>query len=120
MKYKDFIELPIWNEAKIIVNNIYNLTSKNKVEKDYGFKDQIRRASLSIMNNIAEGFDSGSTKSFVKYLIYSQASCSEVISMLYIALDLDYIKKDEFSLLLEKAISCRKQIKGFIKYLRGV
>lgn len=74
----------------------------------------------SIMNNIAEGFDSRSENSFIKYLIYSQASCSEVISMLYVASDLKYININEFNMLYEKLISCKKQIKGFIKYLKSV
>lgn len=120
MKYNDFIELPIWNESRKIVKQIYELTENSKLKSDCGFKDQIRRAAVSIMNNIAEGFDSGSNKNFIKFLLYSQASCSEVLSMFYIALDIKYIDDNLFVNLKNEIISLRKQIKGFIKYLRSV
>lgn len=91
----------IWKEARIVVNDIYELT---KNCKDYGFKDQIQRASISIMNNIAEGFDSGSDKKFISYLNISRASCSETNSMLYLCEDFKICDK-------EKRASLQNQIK---------
>ncbi len=79
---------------------------------------QLRGAAISIMNNIAEGFDSSSNKEFVRFLFFSSRSCSEIISMSYILKDIYNLKaiSDE---LQTKTLSCRKQIKGFIKYLNS-
>lgn len=70
------------------------------------------------MDNIAEGFEDGSSREFIRFLGYSQRSCSEVQSQLYRALDCSYINQDEFAKVYEIASECRKQIKGFRKYLR--
>ena len=76
---KSFEDLRIWQDARVFANQIYDLTDNLK---DYGFKDQIQRAAVSVMNNIAEGFDYGSDAMFIKYLDVSKASCGEVKSML--------------------------------------
>ena len=91
--------LYIWQLSRNVVNDIYNLM---KDCKDYGFKDQIQRAAISIMNNIAEGFDSGSDKKFISYLNISRGSCSEVNSMLYICEDFKICNKEERLLLQNK------------------
>ena len=95
MVYKQFEDLPIWVDSRKLVHSIYKLTSKSKFSKDYGFKDQIQRAAISIMNNIAEGFERDSNTEFIRFLIYSKGSAGEVRSMLYIAKDLEYINKNE-------------------------
>ena len=77
----------IWQEARKVVNGIYKMLCSNK---DWGFRDQIQRAAVSIMNNIAEGFDSGSDAKFASYLNIAKGSCSEVRSMLYLCEDLGY------------------------------
>ena len=77
----------IWREARTVVNSIYKMLLNNN---DWGFKDQIQRAAVSVMNNIAEGFDSGSDAKFVNYLNIAKGSCSEVRSMLYLCEDLGY------------------------------
>jgi len=74
MKYKNFEELQCWQDARKLVKDIYDLAGKNDIlKRDFGFRDQIQRAAISIMNNIAEGFDTGSSSSFVRFLGYSQA-----------------------------------------------
>ena len=104
--------LYIWQMARNVVNDIYKMMESYK---DYGFKDQIQRASISIMNNIAEGFDSGSDKKFISYLNISRASCSEVNSMLYLCEDFKICEK-------EKRVSLQNQIKvissGCIKMIK--
>ena len=77
----------IWRQSRIVVKQIYQIFSDNK---DFGFKDQIQRAAVSIMNNIAEGSESGSDAKFVNYLNTAKGSCSEVRSMLYLCEDLNY------------------------------
>lgn len=79
--------LEVWREARVFVVDIYKMMES---VKDYGFKDQIQRAAVSVMNNIAEGFESGSDAVFVRYLNISKGSCSEVKSMLYLCSDLHY------------------------------
>ncbi len=82
---KSFENLFIWQEDRELVNDIYHMMEGHK---DYGFRDQIQRAAVSIMNNIAEGFDSGSEARFSNFLDISKGSCSEVRSMLYLCEDL--------------------------------
>ena len=83
--------LYIWKESRMVVNNNYKMLAKSN---DWGFKDQIQRASISIMNNIAEGFDSGSDAKFINYLNIAKGSCSEVRSMLYLCEDLGFCNSD--------------------------
>ena len=96
---------------------IYEATTKGAFSSDFGLRDQIRRASGSIMHNIAEGFDGGSNKEFIKFLRYSQRSCSEVQSELYIALDQNYISSVQFQQLYDLALQVHSKIGGFIAYL---
>lgn len=84
--------LYIWQESRIVVNKIYRMLDTSK---DWGFKDQIQRAAVSIMNNIAEGFDSGSDAKFINFLNISKGSCSEVRSMLYLCEDFGYCTSEE-------------------------
>ena len=92
MKIDKFEDIEAWKEARLLVNEIYNYFRNIK---DYGFKDQLQRAAISIMNNIAEGFDAGSDKLFIRYLHCAKASCGEVNSMLYLCEDLNYADKDK-------------------------
>lgn len=89
---KYFEELKIWQDARILVKEIYSLTNSIK---DRGYNDQIQRAAISIMNNIAEGAESGSDIMFKKYLQIAKGSCGEVRNMLYIGVDLNYIDKEK-------------------------
>ncbi len=119
MNYKKFEELPCWQRARELCQKIYQLLSLDTFRRDYSLKDQIWRAAGSVMDNIAEGFDDGSTREFIKFLGYSQRSCSEVQSQLYRALDCNYISRQQFDNCYKIASDCRKQIKGFRKYLRN-
>lgn len=82
----------IWNESRSVVNDIYTMMN---VCKDYSFKDQLQRAAISIMNNIAEGAESGSDAKFISFLKIARGSCSEVRSMLYLCEDFNYCNKEE-------------------------
>ena len=119
MNYKKFEELPCWNKARELCQKIFMLINQREFRKDYSFKDQTWRSAGSVMDNIAEGFDDGSSKEFIRFLGYSQRSSSEVQSQLYRALDCKYITKTQFDKGYKLASECRKQIKGFRKYLRG-
>ena len=82
----------IWIESRAVVNDIYTMMN---VCKDYSFKDQLQRAAISIMNNIAEGAESGSDAKFISFLKIARGSCSEVRSMLYLCEDFNYCNKEE-------------------------
>jgi len=118
MNYKKFEELPCWEKARELCQGISYLINKGEFGKDFSLRDQIWRSAGSIMDNIAEGFDDGSTREMIRFLGYSQRSCSEAQSQLYRALDCNYISQSEFNKVYELASECRKQIKGFRKYLR--
>ena len=102
--YKKFEDLPCWQKTKELCNTVFKLINKVKFKRDIALKDQIWKAAGSTMDNIAEGFDDGSTREFIRFLGYSQRSCSEVQSQLYRALDCGYIDQSEFKVVLR---SCR-------------
>lgn len=112
-----FENLEIWKEARILVNKIYKLTRAGEFEKDFGLKDQIRRSSVSVMNNISEGFESRTVKRFIDYLGRSKASCGETRSVLYVALDCGYISDNEFKECYELASKISRKTYHLIKYL---
>ena len=118
MNYKKFEELPCWQKARELCQAVFKLINQGEFKRDFSLKDQIWRSAGSGMDNIAEGFDDGGRNEFVKFLGYSQRSCGEVQSQLYRALDCEYISEGQFDQVYELASECRKQIKGFRKYLR--
>jgi len=119
MKIKCFEEVNSWIEARELTKRIYKAISTNNFSKDFSLSDQLRRASVSIMANIAEGFDSQSNDEFIRFLIYARRSCSEVQSHLYVALDQKYLEKNIFDELFEKTTHTAKLINGLITYLRS-
>ncbi|MCP5487536.1 MAG: four helix bundle protein [Verrucomicrobia bacterium] len=88
---KKFEELDCWQVARELTREVYALTVGDDCRRDFGFVDQIRRASVSIMNNVAEGFERGSDKEFIKFLYIARASAGEVRSMTYVGLDQGYL-----------------------------
>ena len=117
--YKKFEDLPCWQKTKELCNAVFKLINKVKFKGDLALKDQIWKSAGSTMDNIAEGFDDGSTREFIRFLGYSQRSCGEVQSQIYRALDCGYIDQSEFKIVYDLASDCRKQIKDFRKYLRS-
>jgi four helix bundle protein len=114
-----FEEMERWQKARTIAKTVYLLSEKEKFSRDYGLRDQIRRASVSIMSNIAEGFERGTNKEIIQFLYIAKGSSGEVRTQLYIAFDLGYINKDEFENLSAELLALSKQISGFIKYLKS-
>ena len=102
--YKKFEELPCWQKSKELCSAVYELINKVKFKRDLALKDQMWKSAGSTMDNIAEGFDDGSTREFIRFLGYSQRSSGEVQSQLYRALDCGYIDQSEFKKRLQ---SCR-------------
>ena len=96
MKLNSFEDIQVWKDARIFVKDIYTMTSFEKFRKDYGLKDQIQRAAVSVLNNISEGFERNNNKEFIKFLLYAKGSAGEIRAMLYIALDINYISNEDF------------------------
>jgi len=117
-KIERFEDLDLWKEAVVIGVEIYRLTSIGKLEKDYSSKDQLRRAAISISNNIAEGFEYNNSKSFIKFLGYSKGSAGELRSNLLVLKEAEAISNDDYKSLETKLLSISKNIGGFIKYLK--
>jgi four helix bundle protein len=117
-KIHRFEDIEAWQMARQLTVAVYALTLQEKFDRDYGMKDQIRRASVSIMNNIAEGFERGSNKDFAKFLFISRGSAGEVRSLLYVAKDLGYISLEDFE--GNKALCCRigGALWGLIQHLK--
>ena len=118
MKIKRFEDLDCWKEARTLTKTVYDYTKRNDFSKDFRLSGQITGASISIMNNICEGFDSKSNKEFIRFLIYSRRSCSEVQNCLYVALDQQYIVEEEFQNTYKQCEKVRKIIDGLIRYLK--
>ncbi|MFV8336751.1 four helix bundle protein [Flavobacterium sp. RSP29] len=106
-------------KSKSFKEKIYLITENTNFKKDFDFIRQIRRASISISSNIAEGFERNTDKEFVYFLYVAKASAGDVRSQLYLAFDLDYINKEEFEKLLESVTEISKLLSGFIKYLES-
>jgi len=114
MKIERFEDIIAWQKAKVLTVMIYELFEESK---DYGFKDQIQRASVSIMNNIAEGFERKSNNEFKHFLFIAKGSCGEVRSMLYLSKELEKIKETSFNELFALAEEISKVLSGLIKTL---
>ncbi|MCB1062544.1 MAG: four helix bundle protein [Verrucomicrobiae bacterium] len=119
MTIRRFEDIEGWQLARELTRQVYAVATRGGFAKDFGLRDQITRASGSVMHNIAEGFDGGSNAEFAKFLRYSQRSCSEVQSQLYVAVDQSYIAKEEFDSLYQQAARTHAKIGGFIRYLHN-
>ena len=118
MKVQRFEDLEAWQIARELANQIYKITKQESVCRDFGFVDQIRRAAISIMNNIAEGFERGSNKDFVRFLFIARGSAGEVRSLLYLGLDQGYLTNSEFSECRDLCVRSGQIIWALIKGLR--
>lgn len=116
-KFNSFEEINSWQKARIFNKKIYEITENPKFKNDSDFIRQIRRASISISSNIAEGFERNTDKEFIYFLYVAKASAGEVRSQLYLAIDLEYITKQEFKELIDLVTEISKLLSGFIKYL---
>ncbi|MGB9716177.1 MAG: four helix bundle protein [Thermodesulfovibrionales bacterium] len=116
---KSFEDLPVWQKSRELVRYIYSLTKKEAFSRDFSLVDQIRRASTSVMNNIAEGFERGSNTEFIQFLYISKGSAGETRTDLYVALVQEYITDDEFKKGYEMCIDVSGQLSGLIDYLKG-
>jgi four helix bundle protein len=115
---RDFEELDCWKEARMLVKVVFKACEGGKLSRDFGTADQIRRAALSVMNNIAEGHGRHSTKEFIRFLDFAQSSALEVKSISYVLSDLDYLPADQTTVIRQRADHTKNLIRGLMSYLK--
>lgn len=116
-KIERFEEIKAWQLARELVTAVYRASSQGKFATDFGLRDQIRRAAVSVISNIAEGFERGSEKEFQRFLYMAKGSAGEVRSQLYVASDLGYLPVEEFADLKARVEEVSRALSGFITYL---
>ncbi|MBW4557871.1 MAG: four helix bundle protein [Trichormus sp. ATA11-4-KO1] len=111
-KVERFEDLIAWQKARILTQLIYQITQQEKFKKDFGLSGQMQRAAVSIMSNIAEGFERNRPGEFHQFLSIAKASCAELRSQFYVALDINYIQQSEFNQILNQAQEVGRIIGG--------
>ncbi len=117
-KIERFEDVEAWKQAREITKLIYKATLLESFKKDFALCNQIRRASISILSNIAEGFERGGDKEFLQFLAIAKGSCGEVRAQLYAALDQNYVDEKQFDFISNKLIETSRMISGLMKYLQ--
>ena len=113
MAVRYFEDLEVWKEARRLTNEVYATTRDTGFSKDFGLRDQIRRAAVSVMSNVAEGFERGGNQEFIQFLYIAKGSCGEVRSQLYVALDQEYVGRKLF----DQMFNSLKRLSGMISNL---
>ncbi|HXL81628.1 MAG TPA: four helix bundle protein [Pyrinomonadaceae bacterium] len=116
--FKKFEEITVWRKSRELTKLVYEATKREKFARDFALRDQIRRASVSIMSNIAEGFERSGTAEFNQFLATAKGSAGEVRAQLYVALDQGYLEHDFFDKLTFLATEVSRMTSGLMKYLR--
>jgi len=117
-KITKFEDVESWKRARVFANQVYKITGTGKFARDFGLRDQIRRAAISILSNIAEGFERGGDNEFIQFLSVAKGSCGEARAQLYIALDQTYISESQFQTLARSAGEVSQLLSGLMRYLR--
>jgi four helix bundle protein len=118
MTVKYFEELEIWKEARRITGEIYRLTRNSKFTRDFSLSGQVQKAVVSIMSNIAEGFERGGNQEFIQFLYIAKGSCGEVRSQIYVALDQSYLEQEKADELVNSLKRLSTMISNFINYIK--
>jgi four helix bundle protein len=116
--FERFEDIEAWKKARLLADVIYKITAAGEFTRDYGLKDQIRRASVSVLSNIAEGFEREGNIEFCRFLTIAKGSCGEVRAQLYVALDQHYITAEQFDVTARRVVEVSRMISGLLKYLR--
>lgn len=117
-KIDKFEDIEAWKLAREVTKLVYKITSDGSFSKDFALCNQMRRASVSIMSNIAEGFERNGDKEFIQFLSNAKGSCGELRAQTYVALDQNYIDEKQFTFISNKLIETSRTISGLMKYLQ--
>ncbi len=115
---KRFEDLEIWKESRALVKQVYRLTGKFPRTESFGLASQMQRAAVSVMSNIAEGFERGSNTEFIQFLYIARSSCGELRSQTYVALDLEYASQVEITDIRERCETLSRRLSNLIEYLK--
>jgi four helix bundle protein len=115
---KQFEDIQAWQKARELVREIYKVCAEGRLSRDFGLRDQLCRAAVSSMSNVAEGFAKKSDRDFAHFLDIARGSITEVQSLLYVALDVGYIEESEFEKLRKRTEETASLISGLTSYLR--
>lgn len=116
--FRRFEDIDAWQKARELTREVYAVSRKGAFGRDFGLRDQIQRACVSVMSNIAEGFDRSGNREFAHFLSVAKGSVAEVRSQLYVALDAEYLDRQTFQQLSDTASETSRLIGGLMKYLR--
>ena len=115
---QQFADLHVWQDARVLVREVYKVTKQRLFRQDFGLRDQITRAATYTMSNIAEGFEGGSRKEFIQFLNVAKGSNGEVRSQPYVALDQEYLEQETFDQLRKTALALSRRLAKLIDYLK--
>jgi four helix bundle protein len=118
-KIENFENIEAWKSAREATKQVYLLSSAGEFSRDFGLRDQIRRSSVSIMSNIAEGFEREGNREFLSFLSIAKGSCAEARAQLYVALDQQYIQPDQFDKAYKLLSETGRLVGGFMRYLKS-
>jgi four helix bundle protein len=116
--FKRFEDIEAWQETRELVQMVYEISNQHPFCRDFDLRAQLRRAVISILSNIAEGFERGGTAEFIQFLAIAKGSAGEVRAQLYVAKDLGYVGPEAFEALMSSVLRISKRISGLISYLR--
>jgi four helix bundle protein len=114
-----FEDLEVWRKARILVAEVYRRTGQGRFSHDFGLREQIRRAAVSVGSNIAEGYERGGNREFLQFVSHAKGSCGEVRAQLHIAHDQGYLGQADYEDLVERATEISRMLAGLIRHLRG-
>ena len=117
-KFARFEDIEAWKVARVLVNQVYDLSDKGAFSRDFALRDQMRRAGISVISNIAEGFERDGNNEFIQFLSQAKGSAGELRGQSYIAWDRKYISQAEFDALQQRATQTSRIISGLMSYLR--
>ena len=115
---RHFRDIEAWQKARELTNSVYAVSGKGAFARDFALRNQVRKAAISVVANIAEGFERGGNAEFIQFLSVAKGSAGEVEAQLYIALDQGYVTQEEFKAVEAQIRSTKKLISGFMEYLR--
>ncbi|WP_421775498.1 four helix bundle protein [Gracilimonas sp.] len=118
-KIERYEDLKCWQQSRLLVNQVYELVSESSLRKEFALIDQLKRASISVMTNIAEGFNRYHKKDFIRFLDYSQSSAQEVKSLLYIVVDQGMIEATRIKEIQSNCDHCQAMILSLINHING-
>lgn len=117
-RIEKFEDIRSWRKSRELTKQVYEITARGDFKRDFGLRDQIRKASVSILSNIAEGLERGGDKEFLQFLAVAKGSCGEVRAQLYVALDQGYLQRDQFETLSRLTTEISGLLFNFMKYLK--